>query len=196
MKILAIADVESAYFWDHYDRKKFADIDLILSAGDLDPDYLSFLVTLSHAPVLYVHGNHDEFYDEKPPEGCICIDDKIYNYNGIRIFGLGGSMKYRDGNYQYTQKQMRRRVQRRKFALWYNRGFDILLTHAPAKNVNDSTDLAHQGFQTFCDLMEKYKPDYFIHGHVHKTYSNSFVRFDQYMDTTVINAYEYCTFSI
>lgn len=195
MKILAIADVESAYFWDHYDKKKFADIDLILSAGDLDPDYLSFLVTLSGAPVLYVHGNHDEHYDEKPPEGCICIDDRIYNYEGIRIFGLGGSMKYRDGNYQYTEKQMRRRVWKRELSLRYHKGFDILLTHAPAKDLNDSADLPHQGFQIFCGLMDRFNPRYFIHGHVHKSYSNSFVRYDRYHNTTVINAYEYCTFT-
>lgn len=194
MKILAIADVESSYFWDFYDKEKFADIDLILSAGDLDPDYLSFLVTLSGAPVLYVHGNHDEYYSEKPPEGCICIDDMIYNFNGIRIFGLGGSMQYRDGNYQYTEKQMRMRVWKKTPALLYHKGFDILLTHAPAKNVNDSPDLPHQGFQIFCDLMDRFGPRYFIHGHVHKSYSHCFNRYDRYKNTTVINAYEYCTF--
>ena len=43
MKILAISDIESPYFWDYYERKKLADIDLILSAGDLRAEYLSFL---------------------------------------------------------------------------------------------------------------------------------------------------------
>ena len=62
MKILVIADEESKYLWDYFDREKLKGIDLILSAGDLDPEYLSFLVTLAKAPVLFVHGNHDDKY--------------------------------------------------------------------------------------------------------------------------------------
>ena len=56
MKILAVSDEESKYLWDHYDESKLAGVDLILSCGDLSAEYLSFLVTLSHAPVLYVRG--------------------------------------------------------------------------------------------------------------------------------------------
>ena len=64
MKILAIADEESKYFWDFFEKSKLDGIDLIISCGDLDPRYLSFLVTLSTVPVLYVHGNHDGKYEE------------------------------------------------------------------------------------------------------------------------------------
>ena len=45
MKILAIADEESAYLWDYFEKSKLAGIDLIISCGDLDPRYLSFLAT-------------------------------------------------------------------------------------------------------------------------------------------------------
>lgn len=62
MKILVIADVESKYLWDYFEKSKVEGIDLIISCGDLDPRYLSFLVTLANAPVLYVHGNHDKKY--------------------------------------------------------------------------------------------------------------------------------------
>ena len=77
MKILAIADEESKYLWDYFDKSKIEGIDLIISCGDLNPHYLSFLVTLSSVPVLYVHGNHDGKYENIPPEGCTCIDDEI-----------------------------------------------------------------------------------------------------------------------
>lgn len=70
MKILVIADVESPYYWDFYSEDKLKGIDLIISCGDLAPQYLSFLVTLSHVPVLYVHGNHDGCYKDTPPDGC------------------------------------------------------------------------------------------------------------------------------
>ena len=78
MKILAIADEESKYLWDFFEKSKLEGIDLIISCGDLDPRYLSFLATFTSAPVLYVHGNHDDKYERIPPDGCICIDDTIY----------------------------------------------------------------------------------------------------------------------
>ncbi len=98
MKILAIADKESEYLWDYFEKSKLEGIDLIISCGDLDPRYLSFLATFTAAPVLYVHGNHDEKYEQIPPDGCVCIEDQIYVHNGVRILGLGGSMRYKPGH--------------------------------------------------------------------------------------------------
>jgi Icc-related predicted phosphoesterase len=194
MRILVIADEESKYLWDFYESGRLDDIDLILSAGDLNPHYLSFLVTFAKAPVLYVRGNHDDKYSMTPPEGCICIEDQIYEYEGVRILGLGGSMRYKPGENQYTERQMRRRVRKMwpQF-LWYG-GFDILLTHAPAYQLNDGRDLPHQGFRVFCRLMEKYKPKFFVHGHVHMSYGRQHKRYDKYCDTHVINAFERCVF--
>ena len=164
MKILAIADEESAYLWDYFEKSKLEGIDLIISCGDLDPRYLSFLATFTSAPVLYVHGNHDDKYERIPPDGCTCIDDKIYVHQGVRILGLGGSMRYKPGGYQYT----------------------------PAYQLNDGMDLPHQGFQVFLNLIEKYKPKYFLHGHVHMSYGRKHKRYDTYQDTQVVNAFERC----
>lgn len=194
MKILAISDEESKYLWDYFDKEKFKDIDLIISCGDLAAEYLSFLTTMTSIPVLYVHGNHDEKYEKKPPEGCICIDDMIYVYRGIRILGLGGSMRYREGKYQYTEGQMASRVVKLAFQIFRRRGFDILVTHAPAYQLNDGRDLPHQGFQVFRKLMKKYRPRFFIHGHVHLSYGRKHKRYDKYEDTHVINAFERCIF--
>ena len=194
MRILAIADEESKYLWDYYEKSKLEGIDLIISCGDLDPHYLSFLVTLSSVPVLYVHGNHDEKYERVPPDGCICIEDRIYVHEGIRILGLGGSMRYCPGQHQYTEREMKRRVARLGFQLFRKRGFDILVTHAPAYQLNDGRDLPHQGFQVFRTLIEKYRPKYFLHGHVHMSYGRQHKRYDKYEDTHVINAFERCIF--
>lgn len=190
MKILTIADEESSYLWDYFEKSKLEGIDLIISCGDLDPLYLSFLATFTSAPVLYVHGNHDEKYEKVPPEGCICIDDDIFEYQGVRILGLGGSMRYRPGQYQYTEREMRRRVKKLRFKLFKKGGFDILVTHAPAYQINDGEDLPHRGFQIFRELMERYQPKYFLHGHVHMRYGRKHKRCDQYQNTQIINACE------
>ena len=192
MKILFISDEESKYYWDHYSPEQFEDVDLIISCGDLAPQYLSFLVTLSKVPVYYIHGNHDGCYKSTPPEGCICIDDDIVDFNGVRIMGLGGSMRYCPGDFQYTERQMRKRYNKLRSKLFFKKGIDILVCHSPAKGINDGTDLPHTGFSVFKDIMEKYKPKYFVHGHIHKSYSHKFKRFDSFMDTTIVNACERC----
>lgn len=194
MRILAIADVESKLLWDYYKKGMLDDIDLIISCGDLDPRYLSFLVTMASVPVLYVHGNHDTKYDTVPPEGCTCIEDMVYVYKGIRILGLGGSMRYKPGNYQYTEREMQRRVRRLRYQLWRHGGFDILVSHAPAYQLNDGMDLPHQGFKVFLELMEKYRPKFFLHGHVHRNYGRQHKLYDKYRETHVINAFERCVF--
>ena len=45
MRILAVSDQESTLLWDHFDRRYLEGVDLILSAGDLDPNYLALLAT-------------------------------------------------------------------------------------------------------------------------------------------------------
>ncbi len=190
MKILFIADQESEAYWDYFRKEDFAGIDLIVSCGDLKAAYLSFLATMVSVPVLYVHGNHDDKYEIDPPEGCICIEDQIYEFNGIRLLGLGGSHRYKPGDNQYTNKQMRKRVRRLRYKLWRSKGFDILVTHSPARGVHDDEDLCHQGFHVFNELIEQYHPKYFVHGHVHMNYGRKFPREDLVGDTKVINAFE------
>lgn len=108
--------------------------------------------------------------------------------------GLGGSMRYRYGTHQYTEKEMRTRIRKLWMKLIRYKGFDILLTHSPARGLNDGEDLPHQGFECFRTLMEKYKPKYFIHGHVHMSYGRKYKRIDQYQDTVIINGYDQYVF--
>ena len=83
---------------------------------------------------------------------------------------------------------MKKRIGKLWFQLWKHKGIDILLTHAPAYQLNDMEHLTHRGFQCFKDVMEKYKPKYFIHGHVHRNYGVRIPRKSSYQDTIVINA--------
>ncbi len=190
MKILLLADVECKALWDYYRKEEVEGVDLILSCGDLNAEYLSFIATMTSLPVLYVHGNHDTKYSLRAPEGCTCIDDTVYRFRGLRILGLGGSMRYKNDDWQYTEEQMRSRIRKMWYPLWREKGFDILLTHAPAKGIHDGTDLPHMGFEVFKKLMDKYNPGYFIHGHVHMNYGRDHVREDLYKSTRVINAFE------
>ncbi len=190
MKILLLADKESAYLWDHYEPGRLDGIDLILSCGDLKASYLSFLVTMSSVPLLYVHGNHDCNYAIQPPEGCDCIDDKLVTIGGLRILGLGGSPMYNGNKHQYTEEQMQRRIKKLKWQIQRAGGVDLLLTHAPARGYGDAEDRAHRGFESFVQLLDTYHPRYMVHGHVHMNYGMSIPRRQQRDGTTIINAWD------
>lgn len=194
MKILVLADAESAYIWDHFDPEAFAGVDLVISCGDLKASYLSFIVTMLSVPLLYVPGNHDADYLRNPPLGCDLIDDQVVTVKGLRIMGLGGSYRYKPGPFQYNEAEMTKRVKTISRKIEKAGGIDIMVTHSPSLGIYETTDLPHRGFESFNRILETYKPSYFLHGHVHMNYSHKIKRRQQIMQTTAINGYQYYIF--
>ena len=192
MNLLLISDHEESALWDYYRPDRLDGIDMILSAGDLKATYLEFLVTMANRPLVYVPGNHDTMYLSKPPEGCECAEDKVLNVKGLRILGLGGSGWYGGSVYQYTEREMEKRIRRCRRAIRKAGGVDIILTHAPARGYGDDDSPAHRGFEAFLPLIDELQPRYFVHGHVHLNYSNAARRIYRRGDTTIINAYGRC----
>lgn len=190
MKILIVADEECKALWDYYVPGRLKPYELILSGGDLNGDYLSFLVTMARCPVMYIHGNHDSRFEETPPEGCDCIDDKLVVYRGLRILGLGGSYSYGRGKYLYTEAKMHKRIRKLKQAVRMVGGVDIVISHAPPKGVGDMDDQFHRGFEAFLKLIDTYHPKYWLHGHIHMRYGRDIHRIREYGGTQVINCCE------
>lgn len=188
-KILLLSDEVVPQFYQDYHPGVFDDIDLIIACGDLPARYLEFIATVFRGYVLYVPGNHDDGYLEHPPLGCISIDDQLFVWKGLRIVGLGGSMRYKQGPFQYTDKEMDKRIRKLKSRIHKQGGVDILVTHAPAYHHYDGSDRCHTGFESFLTFLDKYKPAYFFHGHIHLNYGN-YPRYSQIGSTQVINSFE------
>ncbi|MGI5917078.1 MAG: metallophosphoesterase [Anaerolineae bacterium] len=200
MKILTISDTVVQLVQSPMIAQRFADVDLVLSCGDLPFDYLEYIVTMLGKPLYYVYGNHAEHgvmgADGQPkehPGGCDNIHRQVVNHRGLLIAGLEGSMRYREGEHQYTQGEMRWLVRSMAPRLWWNRmrygrAVDILITHAPPFGIHDGQDLCHQGFMAFIEFMDRYRPRYLIHGHTH-LYRQDARRVTRYGDTIVLNTY-------
>src|SRR6202521_4646472 len=183
-RILAVADeIDEALYGDKLARLR---PDLIVSSGDLPFEYLENLVTRADVPLVFVPGNHDPDLrtSESPwtalrrqvppigPLGADNADGRVIDAAGIRIAGLGGSIRYNRGPNQYTQAQMRFRGLRLglRIRLKPKRGgskLDVLLTHAPPFGWRLSQDVAHTGFIAFHQLVNDLAPKVLIHGHVH-----------------------------
>lgn len=190
MKLLLLADDECSSIWDYYTPGKLSGYDAILSAGDLKSEYLTFLVTMSNRPLVYIHGNHDTNYEKKPPEGCICADDRLITVGGLRILGLGGCRNYNGGQWQFSEQKMKARIRKLELAVRCAGGVDIILTHTPPLGYGDAEDYAHIGFECFLPMIDKWKPKVLVHGHIHKTYGRDIPREIEYNGTRIINAYE------
>ena len=186
MNILCLADEEDSYFYEYYQKGRFDNYDLIISCGDIKKEYLEFIMTMSNKKTLFVYGNHDK--DEIM--GGQCIEDDLVVVNGIRILGLGGSFMYSTSKHQYTEFQMKWRIFKLLPKIKKAGGVDIIVTHAPVKGYGDMSDYAHQGFECFKWLIDKYNPKYLIHGHVHMSYGYDVERMVKYKDTFIINAYK------
>jgi len=196
MHILVLADDPVQRLWGEFGRETLQAADLILSCGDLPSTYLSYMTCFSSAPVVYIHGNHDTGYEQKPPEGCVNAEGHVVMAAGLRILGLGGSMRYRpDVPTMFSEEEMARRIRRLRRELKGAGGFDILLAHSPIAGLGDQEDAAHRGFECFKPLLSRYRPAVMFHGHVHQAYSDrDFQRVRTWDGIPVINAcgsYEY-----
>ena len=196
MKLLLISDLEQARYWQ-ITPEALADVDLILSAGDLKPVYLNRLAQagLSSARrtwLLYVHGNHDESYASRLSRQCVCVDGDLLTVRGLRILGLGGSPRYRPGPHQYSEEEMQRRIGDLAGKISRSGGADIILTHAPPLGVGDGDGAVHRGFACFLPLLDAVKPRFLVHGHVHLPEGSDAGRIRRYGETTVVNACGSC----
>ncbi len=191
MKILLVSDEESKFIWDFFDKEKFRDIELIISCGDLKKEYLDFLVSMIPAPLYYVPGNHDKAFLEHPPEGCTCLHGKVVTYRGIRFFGLGGCRSPRRDTYEYTEKDMKKIIRKSRWQLWGSKGYDVLVTHAPAAGIGDGEDVFHRGFECFLSLNERYQPRYHFFGHQHRRYGRTTPKRCERNGTVYLNACGY-----
>jgi Icc-related predicted phosphoesterase len=182
-------------------RDRYGDVDLVLACGDLSNEYLEFIVTMLNKPLYYVSGNHDKqviYTQEGPkriePGGCVNLDGRTVNHNGLLLAGLEGSMRYKpQGGPQYTDHEMWLKALALVPRLLWNRlrhgrYLDILITHAPPYSIHDASDLCHTGFRAFLWLMKRFRPRYLIHGHVH-LYGHHTVRRTIYESTLVLNTY-------
>jgi Icc-related predicted phosphoesterase len=194
MRILSVSDQTEPVLYDPGSFKSITGIDLIISCGDLPSEYLTYLVTVFNVPLLYVSGNHDGEYDFTPPQGCVDLHGRITVCNGIRIMGLEGCHWYNGGRFQYTEKQMARLVWKMRFKIWWHKGVDIIIAHAPPRHVHDAKDTCHRGFECYMTLVERYSPDYLVHGHIHTSFKNSEARITRINETDVLNTFGYYIF--
>lgn len=191
MRILIVSDIVVPELSGRFDLDPFKDVALAISCGDLPPEYLVGIHHRLNVPLYFVRGNHDIRYQGAPPVGCVDIHRRWILFDGLRIMGLEGSRWYNGGPIQYRESQMRRMIWRMTPTLWVKGGVDLVVTHAPPRHVHDAEDLCHRGFKSYLKLIDRFRPRYFIHGHIHAHFTDATQRVTRIGTTQVINAVGY-----
>lgn len=168
IRILAISDEPDATLDSIANRERIGKVDMVVGAGDLEPDYLSFVTDAFHAPLRYIRGNHDvgaawtatrRSLLPEPME-----DGRVMTEAGVRLIGFSGSPVYSDRGLQVGALGMWAKV----IGSWSGaqRALPILVvTHAPPRGINDDEDRAHRGFTAFRWLVDRLSPPLWLHGH-------------------------------
>jgi Icc-related predicted phosphoesterase len=196
VKILAVSDVELPQLKNlDYLRQTFAEVELLVSCGDMSADYLDLLGSALCLPLFFVRGNHDTRYQPHHPGGDN-LHMQIKTCGDHSFAGLEGSICYNNGPIQYTQSEMFLNVLRlmpRLLLMQSMRGYsvDVMVTHSPPWGIHDlSDDFAHRGFRAFRYLMQWAHPRFLIHGHV-DTWDRRKATKTEFARTTVININPY-----
>jgi uncharacterized protein len=168
IRILAVSDEPDPSLDSPATREGLGSIDLVIGAGDLEPDYLGFVTDAVHAPLRYVRGNHDvgtawghterKLLPEPMPDGVPVAEA------GLQIVGFSGSPRYNERGMQVSALGMWAKVLRAWPRASRVRPV-IVVSHAPPRDVNDDDDRAHRGFSSFRWLADRLDPPLWLHGH-------------------------------
>ncbi len=207
LRVLVVADLVEPQLYNCDVADWLAPVDLVVSCGDLPPNYLDFLVTVLGAPMVHVLGNHCYVPHDPMTNQCSSGDyPGAYNLAGkvvsfskpgvgrpLLLAGLEGSPRYNNGPHQYTEQQVAWNLSKLVPGLLLNkvkegRYLDILVTHTPPRGIHDYSDVAHRGFESLLPFIERFKPTVLVHGHSHR-YDPMLPTRTTYRGTEVINAY-------
>lgn len=208
MKVLFVSDKVVEHLYSPSIATRYSGVELAIGCGDLPYYYLEYIQTLLNVSLTYVHGNHDperEYLSDGSvvtgPMGGVNLHCQTYRVKNLLLAGLEGSIRYRDGSFQYSQHEMWLNLLvhlvPRFFVnkLRYGRYLDILVAHSPPYGIHNGEDRIHAGFKAFLWLMRVFKPRYLVHGHRH-IYNPAETVYTQYYDTEVFNIYPYKVLNI
>ena len=186
-------------------RQRMGHVALVIGCGDLPARYLEFLADALDKPVYYVLGNHAAELTRRgergkayQPMGCVDLGGRVVRdeATGLILAGVPGSPRYCESEpVQYREWEIYRMIARMAPRLWWNRlrhgrALDVLVTHAPPRDVNDREDVAHRGFKALRSFLRWFRPAVHLHGHVH-LYDRSQPYSQRFEDTLVVNVFPY-----
>lgn len=141
---------------------EYMEYDVCLLLGDIPQKALKIIKKANGSrPIYGICGNHDD-WNSLESVGIEDIHCKVIEVNGIKIAGLGGSHRYKSGDYaMLTQKESIEAVKSIPYA-------DILISHdCPYKLFGKI--VTHNGLKGISRYISKHRPQMNLCGHYHES---------------------------
>lgn len=205
VRVLAVSDQVDPRIYSSSVRERMEGVQVVIGCGDLPGRYLEFLADAIDCAVYFVEGNHQEEGTRegirgtsRDPMGCVNLGGRVVrdNWTGMILAGIPGSPRYNNhGSGQYTEFEISWMIARMTpRLLWnrlrYGRALDVLVTHSPPRGYNDRQDPTHRGFRAMVGFVQRFRPGYLLHGHIH-LYDRNEPWEVRLAGTRVINVYPY-----
>ncbi len=160
MRIMGLTDIHCSYHYSSQIAYKALEekIDLIIIAGDIECiDPLENIIGTG-IPAYGVTGNMDDHYLYRyMVEKGVAIDGRTIEIGDLVIAGIGG-LSF-SNNLEKVSNELEK----------YKGKQIVIVSHYPPKGFNDRTySGVHAGLPQLRELMEKYRPILFFHGHIHE----------------------------
>ncbi len=173
IRLLAVSDAPDTALDHAINRDALGRVDAIVGAGDLEPDYLSFLGDAFGVPVAYVRGNHDRggHWEATSRDAPGPLDSgRPIDVLGIMLVPFEWPGIDTDG------------TMRDEWRAWFHvllaevhllgqrmrgrHGPTLVVSHAPPRGVGDAAaDPYHVGYAAYRWLLERRRPPVWLHGH-------------------------------
>ncbi len=194
MKFVVISDTHGLH-----DRLELPPGDVLIHGGDVSKrgytreikSFVDWFAAQPHPHKIFVAGNHDYFFEQKPqaeidaiiPSNVIYLNDSGIELNGIRIWGSPIQPWFCDWAFN-----RQRGPEIRKHWDLIPPATDILITHGPPFGFHDRliTGVA-VGCEELTKKVWEVKPKIHIFGHIHEAYGESETDGVRFINAAVLN---------
>jgi hypothetical protein len=160
IRILAASDEPDPVLGHETNRQALGAIDLIVTCGDLESDWVSFLGDMFHAPIVRILGNHDVRSDEPAvavPEPLLAgVESRL----AVPIVGLSWPGRPPRRASLLAWWQVLRIVVGR-----IGRAPVLVASHIAPAGLGDAPDPYHRGLRSYRWLLHRLRPPLWLHGH-------------------------------
>lgn len=165
MRVLHYSDRKSLEFSNLYKT-----CDLLITTGDLTRlDFGEFEIIPHSKPAFGVYGNHDDGCSYLEDFGIVNVHNKVVEFNGLKVGGFQGCLKYNARSIQYTEEEAKAFADTFPYV-------DILILHAGPKDMlDDPSDSVHVGSEHIKRYVLEKKPKLIFCGH---QYSDGFMELE------------------
>lgn len=167
-RLLAVSDEADRTLWHHLDRTALEPLDLLVSCGDLPPDYLSYLEGSLRVPFVYVKGNHD-LNEAWRQQAARLLPGRRGRTELVDAAGLTVALLGWPGSTKARTSGLAMSAWGDAFGLWLaslrHRRPAIVVSHVAPHDAGDTPDVYHRGFRAYRWLAERLRPILWLHGH-------------------------------